>query len=180
MDVREAELLVRTLMRKHRLRSWTYGTNKRKKVLGLCFSRLKRIELSTNFILYNSREVVTETVLHEIAHALVGTHHGHDEVWKAKAELIGCSPTRTTRNVIMPPGKWQATCGGCGLVFYRYRRPKYVDGNCCKRCGPEVGTLFYQQAEELVPSTAAAAVAVSPAVPKDDLAVAAHSMEDIT
>ena len=115
MELCDAEEIALSLMKKHRLKGWTYVTNKRKKTLGLCFSRIKRIELSTNFILYNSAEVVMETILHEIAHALVGTKHGHDAVWKAMAEKIGASPTRTTRNVVMPPGQWQATCGGCGV-----------------------------------------------------------------
>jgi predicted SprT family Zn-dependent metalloprotease len=173
MQLSEAQELALRLMKKFRLRSWTYATNKRKKTLGLCFSRIRRIELSTNFILYNSAETVTETILHEIAHALVGTHHGHDDVWKAKAALIGCSPTRTTRNVIMPPGKWQATCGGCGNLFSRYRRPKYMDGNSCRRCGPDVGVLRYRHVEELM---AEQERAVSPTVPAHDLAVAAHTV----
>jgi len=36
-----------------------------------------------------SDELVRDTLLHEIAHALVGTAHGHDEVWKAKCLEIG-------------------------------------------------------------------------------------------
>jgi SWI/SNF-related matrix-associated actin-dependent regulator 1 of chromatin subfamily A len=32
-----------------------------------------------------------DTILHEIAHAIVGPHHGHDEVWRGKAVEIGCT-----------------------------------------------------------------------------------------
>ena len=123
MDVLAAQRRALSLMRAFGLRGWTFATNKRKKTLGLCFSQLKRIELSTNFIAHNPKSIVRETVLHEIAHALVGTEHGHGAVWKEMAERVGAKPSRTTKNVVMPPGKWQATCGGCGLLFSRHRRP---------------------------------------------------------
>lgn len=145
MEQNEAQLLAERLMRKHGLNDWSYGINNRKKALGLCFSRLRRIELSRNFIYYNDEETITETLLHEIAHAIVGTEHGHDQIWKEMAERIGAKPLRTTSRVVMPPGRWQATCPGCGLLFTRYRRPKYITGNSCLRCGPELGLLTYAE-----------------------------------
>lgn len=33
-----------------------------------------------------------QVLLHEIAHALLGPDHGHDQVWKDKALQIGCRP----------------------------------------------------------------------------------------
>jgi predicted SprT family Zn-dependent metalloprotease len=173
MELSDAQQLARALMKQHGLRGWTYATNKRKKTLGLCFSRLKRIELSANFIVHNSAAIVKETLLHEIAHAIVGTDHGHDSVWKEMAEQIGASPARTTRNVIMPLGKWQATCGGCGLLFSRHRRPKYPMGSSCRHCGPRIGLLSYRHIEEILAQQAGA---VSRAVPGKDLAVAAHTV----
>jgi predicted SprT family Zn-dependent metalloprotease len=173
MELCDAQLLARGLMKKHGLRGWAYATNKRKKTLGLCFSRLKRIELSINFIMHNNQAIVTETVLHEIAHAIVGTEHGHDDVWKEMAERIGASPKRTTRNVVMPLGKWQATCGGCGLLFSRYRRPKYPMGSSCRQCGPDDGLLSYKHIEEIL---AQQSMAVLRPVPGKDLAVAAHTV----
>lgn len=38
-------------------------------------------------------EDIKDTVLHEIAHAIVGGKHHHDCVWKACCNKIGCSPT---------------------------------------------------------------------------------------
>ena len=35
---------------------------------------------------------VRDTILHEIAHALVGPGHGHDAVWKAKCVEVGAKP----------------------------------------------------------------------------------------
>ena len=34
---------------------------------------------------------IRDTILHEIAHALVGPCHGHDAVWRQKAREIGCT-----------------------------------------------------------------------------------------
>jgi predicted SprT family Zn-dependent metalloprotease len=150
MELADAEKLARALMKQYRLKGWVYATNRRKKTLGLCFSRLKRIELSVNFIVYNGIAIVRETILHEIAHALVGTEHGHDAIWKAMAEDVGAKPSRTTKNVVMPPGKWQATCGGCGVLFSRYRRPKYAAATNCRGCGPDIGTLFYRHIDDIV------------------------------
>jgi predicted SprT family Zn-dependent metalloprotease len=172
MELVEARRLVVKLLRRHGLRGWTYATNKRKRTLGLCFSKLKRIELSVNFVSHNPQPVVLETILHEIAHAIVGTEHGHDDVWKEMARHVGASPSRTTKNVTMPHGKWQATCGGCGHLFSRHRRPKYLDGNSCRRCGPELGQLFYRHIGEYTPVQSKPAVRSVPAA--DTLAVAAH------
>lgn len=172
MDVLAAQRRALSLMRAFGLRGWTFATNKRKKTLGLCFSQLKRIELSTNFIAHNPKSIVRETVLHEIAHALVGTEHGHGAVWKEMAERVGAKPSRTTKNVVMPPGKWQATCGGCGLLFSRHRRPKYPTGNSCRRCGTEAGVLYYEHIES---ASARNAGSVSALVSSDKRAVAAHT-----
>lgn len=40
-------------------------------------------------------EAVRQLALHEIAHALVGGAHGHDEVWQGCARAVGCWPEVT-------------------------------------------------------------------------------------
>ena len=40
-------------------------------------------------------EDIKDTVLHEIAHAIVGGIHHHDCVWKACCNKIGAEPTRS-------------------------------------------------------------------------------------
>jgi predicted SprT family Zn-dependent metalloprotease len=46
--------------------------------MGLCLYEPKAIELSLHFIERNAEDVIRDTLLHEIAHALVGPGHGHD------------------------------------------------------------------------------------------------------
>ena len=43
----------------------------------------------------DNSEDIKDTVLHEIAHAIVGGSHHHDNVWKACCNKIGCSLTRS-------------------------------------------------------------------------------------
>ena len=50
----------------------------------------KKISFSRNFIKNSSKEDIQDTILHEIAHAIVGPKHGHDKVWKAMASKLGC------------------------------------------------------------------------------------------
>jgi predicted SprT family Zn-dependent metalloprotease len=140
VDVRKLAL---ELMARHGLHGWTFGLNRRKRTLGLCRYDAKTIELSTYLIDRNSAEEVRDTLLHEIAHALVGPGHGHDAIWKAKAVEVGARPQRCGQ-ADMPHGRWQARCGGCGEAFARYRRPRRLTGWFCRRCGPQRGGLTWK------------------------------------
>lgn len=154
----DAEKLAVQLIKKHGLKNWTYSTNSRKRTLGLCFSHEKRIELSVYFIEHNTPAVVKETILHEIAHALVGSKHGHSAIWMEMAAHLGCQPRRKNPKAVMPPGAWQATCGGCGQLFSKHRKPKYISGSSCRLCGPKLGLLRYIKTElvQKIPKGAAA------------------------
>src|SRR5262245_21094659 len=99
------------LMALHGLHGWTFAFNRAKQTLGLCRYERKTIELSVYFVDGNGPEEVRDTLLHEIAHALVGPDHGHDAVWKAKAVAVGARPERCGR-ADMPEGRWRALCGG--------------------------------------------------------------------
>jgi predicted SprT family Zn-dependent metalloprotease len=140
-----ARRLALELMAAHGLVGWTFGLNKRKRCLGLCRYGAKTIELSIYFIDRNEQDEIRDTILHEIAHALVGPGHGHDAVWKAKAVQVGARPERCAR-AEMPEGRWQALCGGCGQAFSRHRRPQRTSGWYCRACGPERGRFTWREA----------------------------------
>lgn len=89
----------------------------------------KEIELSPRFCELNPDEVVRDTILHEIAHALVGPERGHDEVWRRKCLEIGANPARFAgEHVQAPMGQWQGVCRSCQKVYDRHRRPKQLRG----------------------------------------------------
>ncbi len=90
-------------------KGWSLGFNASRKSCGRCIEARMRIELSTYYVEHNSLELVRDTILHEIAHALVGANHGHDEVWKAKCLEIGAVPN-PCKDASMGVGNWRADC----------------------------------------------------------------------
>jgi predicted SprT family Zn-dependent metalloprotease len=141
----EAWILAKQLMEQHGLRDWKFGFNRRKRSLGLCRYTARILELSIHLVDRNASAEIRDTILHEIAHALVGPAHGHDDVWKAKCLEIGATPRRCAQ-ADMPDGRWQARCPRCAAGFSRHRRPRQLRGWFCRVCGPELGKLVWSVA----------------------------------
>jgi predicted SprT family Zn-dependent metalloprotease len=141
----------RQLLDDHGLRAWEFGFNSNVRRAGVCFyphgAEPGRIELSVHFAQHNSDDEIRDTILHEIAHALVGPGHGHDAVWKSKCLEIGAKPEACFGDdVEMPLGRWRATCPGCAAEFDRHRRPARTGDWFCRACGPQAGKLRWQDA----------------------------------
>lgn len=139
------------LMAKHGLQGgWTFAFDRSRLRAGQCKvwpgKAGGRITLSAHFVDLNSEAEILDTILHEIAHALVGIGHGHDKVWQAKCREIGARPERCFDNasVKMPQGRWVAECPGCGQRFHRHRRPRVLTGWHCRRCGKEKGKFDWK------------------------------------
>jgi predicted SprT family Zn-dependent metalloprotease len=139
----EISRLASVLLASYGLDEWSFAYNRRKREMGLCLYEPKLIQLSLHFVLLNDDSAVRDTLLHEIAHALVGPGHGHDVVWKRKCVEVGAIPERVCDTVNMPLGIWQAICGGCGMLHHRHRRPKHLVGWWCRHCGRERGRLTW-------------------------------------
>ena len=72
-------------MIQHKLSDWTFEWNTRCKTRGGCtIHKVKIIEITKEYALKIQPEMFMNTVLHEIAHALVGHKNGHNEVWRKK------------------------------------------------------------------------------------------------
>jgi len=103
---------------------------------GYCSYRKKVISLSKHLVMMNSEEQVVDTILHEIAHAIVGRGHGHDHVWRAKAIEIGCNGERcyNSEDVEAPKGRFTYVCPNCDKEVNYHRRLKRsrACGECCK------------------------------------------------
>lgn len=69
---------------------WRTNFTKTDKFIAACFYDQKRIVISIPHLNARSETELKDTILHEIAHALVGWGHAHDEVWRKKALEIGC------------------------------------------------------------------------------------------
>ncbi len=138
--------LARELLDTHGLPDWSFAFNRRKTQLGLCREVDRSIQLSVHFVVLNGDAAIRDTLLHEIAHALVGTRHGHDAVWRACCRALGARPERLDYDSAMPEGRWRAVCPSCRMTHHRHRRPKHLIGWWCRACGRERGRLRWSRA----------------------------------
>lgn len=145
MNQWDAAALVHRLMHEHGLRGWGFAFNRRKRIMGLCCFGPKRIELSIHYVASNTEASVTDTILHEIAHALCGPDAGHGARWQRKCVELGAVPKRCG-DAVMPRGSWRATCPACGLEHHRHRRPMKGRTYFCRPCGATRGRLTFRRA----------------------------------
>lgn len=135
MDLNLAFCTATTLMDKHNLLAsgWKFEFDNAKRRFGLCHFGTKTISLSKHLVKLNGIESVQNTILHEIAHALVGVKHGHDAVWRAKAIEIGCDGKccYSREEVARPERKYIGTCPN-GHTSERHRMTKKKTS--CGRC----------------------------------------------
>lgn len=135
MNTTQAYALADTLMKAHGLyrKGWKFEFFRSKRSFGRCLYQEKRILISSEFVKINDDHHVRDTILHEIAHALVGGRHGHDEVWQEKAREIGCDGKRffDADAVHQPEKPCIGTCPHCGKTIERYRMTKIACKNCC-------------------------------------------------
>jgi hypothetical protein len=119
-----AQDLARSLMKEHGLSGWAFGWDRARCRYGCCNYERRRISLSVPLTLLDTEANVRDTLLHEIAHALVGPGHGHDFTWRRKARALGCKaeplgpiPTLQARYI--------GACPHCGEQIHRDRRASY-------------------------------------------------------
>lgn len=116
MELTAAQTLAHSLMNEHGLDCirWSFQFDNAKKRLGLCTYSTKTISMSRYMVAYSDEEAVRQTMLHEIAHALLPTRDqwgqkvGHGPLWKAKAKSLGYTGARTASNAYadaMNPGR---------------------------------------------------------------------------
>ena len=138
MEVTQALAVGRRLLREHGLDDWTIVADRAKTRAGVCRFPRRQIGLSAPITRLHDEAEVLDTILHEIAHALVGPQHGHDAVWKAKAREIGCSGERcVSSDSPRVPGDWVGRCPA-GHEKSRHRAPTRLMscGECSRRFDP--------------------------------------------
>jgi predicted SprT family Zn-dependent metalloprotease len=128
-----AERLARQLMFEYGLipRGWNFAWNRQVNAYGLCNYERFTIYLSKLLVPQMTVAQTENVIKHEIAHAIVGSGHGHDEVWRNQATLIGCTGNTCEDYKAAVKHKWQAKCpdGNHPVGPPRYRRAlkkKYV------------------------------------------------------
>ena len=135
MKLTETILLARELMEKHKLDGWKLKFDESKSHLGQCRYSEKSIYLSYPYVEINDEKIIRNTILHEIAHALAGSGHGHNRIWRTIARHIGCTGDRCTRGAERPRGIWSRHCENCGYEVQSHRRTSKARacGECCEK-----------------------------------------------
>lgn len=132
MELYEVDALARELMAEHGLTDWDFGFDRARCRAGLTNHTARRITLSRALMALYDEEQVCDTILHEIAHALVGPTHGHDAVWSAKARELGSSGERLVpADAPTVKGRWEGRCPA-GHTVTRMQRPRQPMS--CARC----------------------------------------------
>jgi predicted SprT family Zn-dependent metalloprotease len=139
MDISYARQLAESLLHTHGLDDWVIEFGYAKKQFGVCFRQKKIIRLSAPLVRLNSVERVTNTILHEIAHAL--TTGGYTPQWRETARASGCDGERcysraTTRVPLRP---WVGHCPQCGQTVLRHRRAQIS----CARCDQQYNPAYH-------------------------------------
>lgn len=124
------------LIHEHGLNEWRFEFDHSTRRAGCCNCRDKRISISFDLARNAADEDIRDTLLHEIAHALVGNKHHHDAVWKAKAREIGCSGERCHRLRFVRP-RYSVSCENNCWTHTAERRDRRL---LCRTCG---GKLIY-------------------------------------
>lgn len=146
MNGNAALKLAREVMDKHGLLYWKVTLINSKSVAGRCrYGRWNEtpgrsygtIELSTPYLGVHGDEEIMETILHEIAHALVGPKvQAHGAEWKKMARSIGSTGARcVSPDAPKIASRYTGTCEG-GHKYPRHRKTRDMEwsSHYCTRC----------------------------------------------
>lgn len=142
MKIQEAEKIALQEIKKY-CPEFRFQFDRAVRRFGCCHHNLKLITLSKALTELNSLEQVKDTILHEIAHAMAGIGHGHDQYWKSICRQIGATPERCYKlsEVVQPIKQYRylAVCEHCGHHSYKMRKPRstYSCGHCCRKFNPD-------------------------------------------
>lgn len=162
MNLADAERLARELMDAHGLTTeppWRFRFDRARRRAGSCSYSPPTLTLSAVLIPLYPPDAVRGVILHEIAHALVGPSHGHDEVWQWVARHIGAPDrARLPASMPAPTAPWVGVCPRCGAERRLFSAPRRVAscGVCARVFRPE---LVYQWSFRGVPQVPGGAYA---------------------
>ena len=117
-----------------KLNDWIITFDHARRRAGACIYNTKELTFSVHFLRNSCALDITDTLLHEISHALVGPNQGHNNVWKKKALSIGCTAkVYHSFNFFTP--NWIKYCSNNCWETYSHRRIKNL---VCKKCRSEI------------------------------------------
>lgn len=131
----EVRQMANSLLNRYHLEGWRIEWDRATRRAGQCRYQSKTISLSAPLMSIWETAHCRDTILHEIAHALVGPGHGHDAEWRSMCVTVGADPTRTWghNGEAHVQHKWEGTCRN-GHVVYRDRMSAKAKRSTCGRC----------------------------------------------
>ena len=136
MELNLVKILADKLLDEHGLieKGWRFSFDRAKRRAGSCKFSKKEITIAKAYAEQQERMEIKNTILHEIAHALVGSQHGHSQIWRKKAKEIGCDASRCHHIVFSKP-KYVLTCYNKCFEVSRYRVNKsLMQSKICSKC----------------------------------------------
>ena len=145
LSLDDVRVMVEWEMTKHGLiPEWQFEFGNALTQAGCCSYKHKKITISRHLVKTWTKMEIHDTILHEIAHALVGGFHGHDNVWREMAQSIGGTGNTYHDHVFSSP-KYLVTCE-CGRAqLPRYRvtwRLMALSKRICKYCNGTEKQIF--------------------------------------
>lgn len=134
MKIEESlEQRIKNLIQEYLGDTWHFKWSRAIREYGSCSHTCKIIHISKPLAELNDWTETKDTVLHEIAHALAGSGHGHDDTWKNICKEIGATPERCYGDSVeRPPAKYVAICPKCQKIYLRNRMPRGRRYSCSK------------------------------------------------
>ena len=140
MELAKVREMGRRLMDEHGLQSWDLAFDHARRRAGACHYATRKITVSRHLMVLYDEAAVTDTLLHEIAHALAGPGAGHGPRWRTLARRIGSSGERLAgRDEPCVAAPWVGVCSG-GHEVDRFRLPR--NEASCLRCSPTFDRRF--------------------------------------
>lgn len=137
MELGDVEAMARSLMRTHGLTSWGFRFDRAKRRAGKTDFSGRYISLSAPLMALYDDDAVRDVILHEIAHARVGSGHGHDATWKAEARRIGATARASITDGPHVPAPYVGTCPrGHRVERFRLPRRPVSCGKCSRTFNP--------------------------------------------
>ncbi len=136
MELNLVKILADKLLDEHGLieKGWRFSFDRAKRRAGSCKFSKKEITIAKAYAEQQERMEIKNTILHEIAHALVGSQHGHSQIWRKKAKEIGCDASRCHHIVFSKP-KYVLTCYNRCFEVSRHRvNQSFMQSKICSKC----------------------------------------------
>lgn len=119
--INEVAVLAEDLLAHHGLykNGWRFRLDRARQRLGSCDYDSQTITLSRVHIENGNKKEVYDTILHEVAHAIVGPGHGHGPKWQRTAKLLGATPSSHARVSYKQQYRYVIACGLCKRVLQK-------------------------------------------------------------